>query len=303
MQAKLFRYDINYFKLIGDILIIVTMLIIGIYCQSLLLLKISHILPSLCLFLWHTYWFSAYLMFFHEATHYGLAKKNKKLNDFLGSILFTPFNGLSIKLYRKSHWLHHKHLGESLDTEITYSQRLSVKSLIDILTLRYMIRTLIRYAIKPLKVPQHAGLRPKKTGDSKSFGKFVSTFIFMLITQCFVLYLLFIYVGHVAVAIWAMTYIIGLPVKEKLRQTAEHRDCSGESNDYHPATNRLFKKDLFSTYFGAAGFNSHLFHHLYPNISYTMFDKLEEKLEQMGADENYKRISYKSAFGKLFSES
>ena len=67
----------------------------------------------------------------------------------------------------------------------------------------------------------------------------------------------------------------------ELRQTLEHRNNHKKyqksqlcPKDY--GVNQIFGNNFFSRYFGGAGFNRHLLHHLDPSISSTRFDEFEE---------------------------
>lgn len=92
-----------------------------------------------------TFWLKAYLTFFHEAAHFNFYPGNRKLNDILSNFFLSPFIGMSVKSYRKTHWEHHKNLGNINDTEISYYEPLEFRKLIDILTLNYLFQTVLRY--------------------------------------------------------------------------------------------------------------------------------------------------------------
>src|SRR3982750_4585842 len=58
-------------------------------------------------------------LFLHEAGHFNL-HANKKTNDILATVFLGVLFGVSIKSYRKIHWQHHLHLGNTSDTETSY---------------------------------------------------------------------------------------------------------------------------------------------------------------------------------------
>ena len=67
----------------------------------------------------------------------------------------------------------------------------------------------------------------------------------------------------------------------------------------HGEVNRLFGNNFFSRFFGGAGFNKHLLHHINPSISYTKFKDLEKKLNE---NTKYKELlgQSKSSYGGIF---
>ena len=66
--------------------------------------------------------------------------------------------------------------------------------------------------------------------------------------------------------------------------------------------NQIFGNNFFSRYFGGAGFNRHLLHHLDPSISSTRFDEFEEFLmrSSCAAEINKCRSTYWTKFKELF---
>ena len=72
----------------------------------------------------------AYLqLFFHEAAHYNL-HPNRGVNDVLCNVFVSGIVGQDIKKYRPIHWEHHKHLGTTADSEISYFDPLNIKLLV-----------------------------------------------------------------------------------------------------------------------------------------------------------------------------
>src|SRR5262245_21426411 len=94
--------------------------------------------------LWIGFWLHNLMCFFHEATHYHILP-NRKYNDWAANLLIGPLTGQQIKSYRKIHWLHHANLGSTDDTEISYFEPLTLRSLFWDLTGRYQLGVLFRY--------------------------------------------------------------------------------------------------------------------------------------------------------------
>src|SRR5438477_8829826 len=68
----------------------------------------------------------AYLqLFFHEATHYNIAKR-PWTNDRMANLLIGSMVGQEVKAYRLVHFGHHRYLGTPSDTERTYSDPLNL---------------------------------------------------------------------------------------------------------------------------------------------------------------------------------
>ena len=96
---------------------------------------------------------------------------------------------------------------------------------------------------------------------------------------------------------------------EKIRQTCEHRSLQAKKEiDYtkveHGPVNRIFGNDFFSRYFGAAGFNKHLLHHIDPSISYTSFKEMENFLIDSNLSNQIlsNRFSYLKIFKTLYNQ-
>jgi fatty acid desaturase len=247
-----------------------------------------------------SYWKLAYQVFFHEAAHYNLCK-DKRLNDFFANLFWTPFTGLWIQKYRQHHWAHHMHLGNSNDTEISYVSPLNAKSLMEALFGIYLLKTVFRY----FSVAQAS---VKKSQNSFFGGHFWLGIVFMLVVQFSVSAVLAFQINLFAGVCWLISVFVTDPLLTKIRQTLEHRSESDKiSNSFEEnkdlAVNQIFGNDLFSYYFGAAGFNKHLLHHLDPSISYTCFDEFENFLTDYGAQEYLKsrRTSYKNKFLDCFN--
>jgi len=247
-----------------DLLIIFSMFLFGVIIAHYISIY-STFFSVLFFTVYGTFWLKAYLTFFHEAAHFNFYPGKRKLNDILSNFFLSPFIGMSVKSYRKTHWEHHKNLGSINDTEISYFEPLEFRKLIDILTLNYLFQTFLRY---------RENYKKKSLTD---FNFFLIIFVVINILFIFIAYMLDAYYFIFS---WVFIYLYGIPLTEKIRQTLEHRDFNANpaknyKKENHGPVNRLFGKDFFSRFFGAAGFNRHLLHHYDPSISYTNFDEVE----------------------------
>jgi fatty acid desaturase len=215
--------------------------------------------------LWIGFWFHAYSLFFHEAAHFNL-HKNKSINDIMANIIFTPFIGIGIKSYRINHWKHHKFLGTLQDTEVSYLSTLSFFEIVKVVFGIYHFNIIFRINnnLKNLK---------KNNLLTKNILLMLS-----LIVHLSLFFFIYNNISNIAGISYFVGIVIIYPLFAKIRQTLEHRiydekiySCSNELK----ATNRSFRKDWISTYFGSAGFNRHNLHHYDPSISYTNFNELE----------------------------
>lgn len=247
---------------------------------------------------WIGFWLHSYKLFFHEVAHFNISPI-RKINDLLGYILFFPFVGIALKQYRTSHWMHHKHLGTIADTEISYYKPITINSLFEGISGIYLYKSFLRYFSR---------FNEKKVKDSlPRVNNFLLNLGIMLFFQFFLVIILYSCLSKYVAFSYILAFFLIEPFFSGLRQTLEHRSFDAKNNiDYksnnHGPINRLFNHNIFSIYFGSAGFNSHLIHHFDPFISYTRFRDIE--LYLLNSDYEYfirnNKTSYFSAFRKLF---
>lgn len=286
------RWNIVYATILVDVMTAWVMLLIGflpfIWLQDRPVYALIIILPMA---LYLSFWKQSYLTFFHEAAHFNI-HRNRKANDLLANIFWTPFIGLWIKSYRKHHWQHHVHLGEDGDTEISYVTPLTMKNIISSITGIYLVKTVLRY----FTVAKDKTGRGSKAGSSL---KFISGLGVLAVSQSAITVVLYFGVSIYAAACWLITVFVTDMFLANMRQTLEHRDARHGNKDNftdsaHGEVNQMFGTDLLSRHMGGAGFNRHLLHHLDPTVSYTRFDEMEAYLSDKAAasyiDEN--RTSY-----------
>ncbi|HXT70081.1 MAG TPA: fatty acid desaturase [Vicinamibacterales bacterium] len=228
--------------------------------------------------LWVGFWLHALTQFAHEGAHGHLAG-NRKLNDLLADWLLWPLFALPIRGYRKSHMQHHVHLGDHLDTELSYYECLDPWYFLRAVTGLQVLVLVYRRIVKPKAAADDVEqVRGLKSGASE-----VEVLIALGRT-------VLLHGSVIAVALWfglwgaALAWLFGFavlyPAFNATRQILEHRSFEATcdidfSSREHGALNRWFGDDAFSRYFGAAGVNRHLLHHWDPSVSYTNFEQME----------------------------
>lgn len=282
--------DINYKTLFKDLIIITFCISLCFYNLEILTSKTIFVFLTM---IWLGFWFQSLHLFVHEATHFNL-HKNKKINDLFGNILSIFFMGLLIKDYRKKHWDHHKNLGTISDAENSYFNSIKLKNIISYLLLINIFKKILQ------------NFKKKKTNFSlnNNFIKRILVILLFVFIHFVNLGLIFFSINPVGSVIYLFSFFIIYPFFAVTRQILEHRSCDADDDiDYsevnHGEVNRLFGNNFFSRFYGAAGFNKHLLHHINPNISYTKFKNLEKTLNE---NTKYKELleQSKSSYGGIF---
>ncbi len=242
----------------------------------------------------------AYLqLFLHEAAHFNIHPR-RKLNDLLCNLFVSGITGQDVKKYRPIHWDHHRFLGTTMDTEISYFDPLNVRFLVEALL---GIRALKVIALRRGKLQAKAGT--EETSPRPGSGR--ATLIGGMLFNLAYLSLLAAFQQWVLILAWVGGVLIVFPFFGALRQVLEHRseqaDTAGDYTEVaHGAIHRLFGDDLLASSLGGAGFNRHLLHHWEPDVSYTRLHELERYL--MGtAGAAYLRdrqTTYWKTFWRLF---
>jgi len=247
---------------------------------------------------WLGFWLNAMLTFGHEAAHYNLSA-NKSRNDLLADWSIWLFFPQSSKSYRKSHWQHHLHLGDPQDTEISYHNCMSPWFLARAITGIYLLELMARYAlgrgVKPKAQPAPAKPNPAaRLGQILAVAKAGATHTALIGVPLYFHY-------YSTSVTWLAGASLVFPFFATVRQLLEHRaedaHCATDYREVaHGPVNRLFGKNLFSRFFGAAGFNRHLLHHWDPTVSYTCFDEMESFFQgtRLQAQIDRSRTTYSS---------
>lgn len=239
--------------------------------------------------------FMAYLQLFtHEAAHHNLARR-RAVSDRLANAVLTVWLGQEITQYRKVHFKHHRYLGTVQDTERSYFSRPGWKLLLESLMLVHLFRVF----------RSHGGAKDK---DPQSQRRAWRQFVLGVGLNGAVVLVAFLTAGWAVAAAWVVGILCFFPFFSTWRQLLEHRhpDAQG-GTDYravdHGAYTRRFGTSFFSRLFGGAGFNRHLLHHWFPQVSYTRFDDLEARVRQSpyaAAVLDARRSSYPGTFRTLW---
>jgi fatty acid desaturase len=226
---------------------------------------------------WLGFWLNAILTFGHEAAHYNLSA-SKSRNDSLADWSIWLFFPQSSKSYRKSHWQHHLHLGDPQDTEISYHNCASPWFLAKALTGIYLLELIARYGLgagvnTKLQAAQNTAKQAARLGQFLAVARAGTTHALLIGVP------LFFHCFSTSVT-WLAGAALVFPFLATVRQLLEHRaedaHCATNYREVaHGPVNRMFSKNLFSRFYGAAGFNRHLLHHWDPTVSYTCFDEME----------------------------
>ena len=241
------------------------------------------------------YWIAFLQLFIHEAAHYNLAP-GRDANDRLADRLICWQVGTSIAAYRRTHAEHHRALGRAQDTETSYTHRLTLRFLVEMVTGVHAARVFLARRRTP-QPSEPAGER----GAAAPLLKGIAAHLLIL-------------AGLLALGAWpaALAWIGGVgvffPLFATVRQLLEHRPTRAAlhlaDGDGDGAVTRLFGDGPFARTFGGAGFNRHLLHHLEPQISYTRLAELETYLMTTSAAPalDARRSSYGRTFLELLGD-
>lgn len=238
--------------------------------------------------IWIGFWLNSILTFGHEAAHYNLAHGHRS-NDLLADWTIWLFFPQTTRGYRKSHWQHHLHLGDPQDTEISYHNCFSPWFLIKTLTGIHLGTLLLRYALghdRPRLTAQISGAESPGLQKVRMGPLLRSLAVHLIIIGSAI-----VRHAYASAVVWLVSAAVIFPFFASIRQLLEHRSAeAGCDTNFqqvlHGPVNRIFGSDVFSRYFGAAGFNRHLFHHWDPTISYTRFNDMQKFLAESGFGEH-----------------
>ena len=242
----------------------------------------------------------AYLqLFLHEAAHYNLHPQ-RKINDLLCNLFISGITGQDVKNYRPIHWDHHRYLGTTMDTEITYFDPLNIKFLVEALL---GIRVLKVIFIRREKLRNKTEKKEVRSQQNQSPYTLIGGFVFNL----GYLFLLLYFHQWALMLAWLGGILVFFPYFGAFRQLLEHRSAYADPTlDYtevaHGAIHRLFGDGLIASTLGGAGFNRHLLHHWEPEVSYTRLRELEHYLmgTECAAYLQERQTTYWETFWRLF---
>ncbi len=236
----------------------------------------------------------AYLqLFIHEGAHWNLAR-DRKTSDRLADWLLAWHVGTSISAYRRVHFDHHRHFGQTDDGEKSYANRLSWRLMIEMVTGVHALRVFLARRKRPAS-------RPMPDARNVKLPLLRGLAIHALLLA-----------GMLGLGAWApaLAWVGGIaiffPLFATLRPLLEHRPAQGDSallQGDRAATTRLFADSAFAAVFGGAGFSRHLLHHWEPGISYTRLADLEAYLQQtsVGTILDARRTTYGQAFREIMA--
>lgn len=237
------------------------------------------------------FWVAYLQLFIHEGAHFNLAH-DRATSDVFCNVLIAWMVGTSVQLYRSVHFQHHRALGQIDDSEMTYFFPLNLLFIINGLFGVRAIRVLSRRRV--------TSGRARTTRD-KSMA-LCGVFLHAMV----VLAGFWFGLPSLSVA-WILGVGMVFPLLGALRQLLEHRDPNADpQTNYlehdHGAFTRIFNPGVFSSLFGAAGFNRHLLHHWEPQVSYTNLHQLEAYLldTDIAPVIEMRRSSYARTFASLF---
>lgn len=206
-------------------------------------------------------------MFSHEAAHFNVAP-GRRANDLVTNLFSSALILTDIRTYRPTHLAHHRHLGTTRDTEITYTNSIGPRLVLRSLTGLAVIDALVhRKEATPDDVPK----------------------ILPYVPALGLLAHLGVIAGTLLLGAWWLTlaWMAGAfslhPTFTALRQVLEHRSEDASAGvDYrtvdHGAVTRMFTRSRLSGILGGVGFDHHLLHHWEPGVSYTRLPDLARYL-------------------------
>ena len=257
--------------------------------------------------LWIGFWFHALLSFGHEAVHYNLSASRKR-NDILSDWTVLLFFPQSTKEYRKSHWQHHLHLGDSQDTEVSYHNCLSPGFLFKAVTGIYMAELAVQ-SVFPGDLRAQESHDPQTASRPRTKMKTVAPILRAVTAHSIILGIALSLSCYAAAIAWVVAVVFVFPFFTTVRQVLEHRaieaSCATDFRSVtHGPVNRVFGGGVFAHFYGAAGFNRHLLHHWDPTISYTRFEDMEEFLDgtYLGPELRSAESTYVSSFLSLLRQ-
>ena len=208
----------------------------------------------------------------HAAAHGELAE-NKRTNDRLANALIFPVIGLLLSEYQRIHWAHHRLLGRPDDPEDGYREALS---------LGFLLRSLSGLRFLSAVVRHSGPTTDKPTEQRRSTGVLGMRVAAAIVHLAAVIGPIVFGAWYVSLA-WAVAVGIVTPTLSAVRLILEHRPGAGLGPREGDAVVRCFRGGLFTSWFGAAGFRSHLIHHWDPQVHSTQLRAVERFLASTGA--------------------
>jgi fatty acid desaturase len=217
----------------------------------------------------------------HEAAHRMIFRK-ARWSDVLGQRILAPFFLTNFELYRRRHWVHHRHAGMEHDTKETYLTNMVEYWGLLVFVVRCFagIEAVRRFAATLRENKFVAPLSPKERKEG-----FVNIILFHLVLglSLFTVSIfssrgsIVIAFSHTAIA-YCVVYVYGMMsltiLLSTLRAVAEHQIVANSIEIHGAAAIRNLSPTMISrALFGSYGFCEHGTHHSYPTIPYYNLSK------------------------------
>jgi fatty acid desaturase len=237
----------------------------------------------------------ALLILMHDASHYRLAP-DRRVNDWLGEILLAwPFFAITLRAYRRSHFLHHRFVNTERDPDWVRKQNadwdfpMHPLALARILAMNLFGAGLLRQVRYAREVsspdPGNEPERPRGFGPPGSVRVILAALLLVLLTAggLWKPFLLF----------WVVPFATWTQLVLHVRSIAEHFAIPGSRRSGAFAETRNTVAGVLDRIFVAPKHvGLHLDHHLYPSVP---FYRLPELHTQLCQDARYRASAHESA--------
>lgn len=223
---------------------------------------------------------NAFILWTHEASHYGLSRK-KRLNDLISDLFISGPTGITVAQYRWQHMTHHRYLGDP-GKEIDLAAWICVRGghlyseMLRHLVGVYVARVIHRYR-KQERDLRYANLPKRSVGSLIGFvvGNGVMLAMCAWQAQWYLYFLLWV------LPLFTLTLLIA-----NFRTVVEHQPssevCDAGLVPVPPVT-RVIRCNLMERVVVAPmGFYYHYEHHLFPSVPYHRLPELRKLLKERG---------------------
>jgi fatty acid desaturase/SAM-dependent methyltransferase len=221
----------------------------------------------------------------HEFSHYNVVPGNRRLNDWLGTWLFSAPGGIPFTLFRHRHFLHHRYYSTDRDTKTFYRR--------DIRGLRLWSEavniTLFEYFRHVFAV------RGRMKSESETPGAagpgLIEILPPLIVTQGLIFAALYPIHPLAYFFLWLLPLLTVQTLLVNLRAITEHqppRSLGGDANSpYFLGTPGPFVRTVGANLFDRLflckiNFGYHVEHHLWPQINYQFLPEVHRRLVERG---------------------